>query len=40
MLPKSPSPELAYNWKAIYVLVAGTLVIEIATFALLGWIYR
>jgi hypothetical protein len=40
MPPKSPSPAIAYHWKAIYVLVAGTLAIEIATFALLGWIYR
>jgi hypothetical protein len=40
MLDRAPSPEPAYPWKAIYVLVAGALVLEIATFALIGWIYR
>jgi len=39
MRPESPSPDVAYPWRAIYALVAGALVLEIAAFALLGWIY-
>jgi hypothetical protein len=40
MPDKPPSLEPAYRWNGIYVLVAGALALEIATFALLGWIYR
>jgi hypothetical protein len=40
MPDKTPSFEPAYHWKAIYILVGGALALEIAAFALLGWIYR
>jgi hypothetical protein len=40
MPDRTPSPEPAFNWKAIYVVVAGALALEIVAFALIGWIYR
>ena len=33
-----PSPLL--TWKALYIIVASALAVEIAAFSLLTWIYR
>lgn len=40
MSDKAPNSEPAYRWNVLYILVGGALALEIAAFALLGWIYR
>jgi hypothetical protein len=40
MPDEAPGPAPLLNWTALYLIVAGALVLEIAAFALLHWIYR
>jgi hypothetical protein len=40
MSDRPPPFEPTYPWKALYILVGGALALEIAAFALLGWVYR
>lgn len=35
-----PGPAPILSWTALYLIVANTLVLEIAAFAVLHWIYR
>jgi hypothetical protein len=37
---KTKDSKADHPWNVIYLLVAGALVLEIAAFALIGWIYR
>jgi hypothetical protein len=40
MSDRAPDCGPTYRWKVLYILVGGALALEIAAFALLGWIFR
>jgi len=40
MPDEAPNPAPFLSWPRLYLIVAGALVLEIAGFAVLHWIYR